>query len=76
VQLRARVVRAGEAAAAQAHRAHPEVAPVLLHQHVGCDLGGAEDRVRRLVDPHLFGDAAVPGVRGVDLEARLALDQR
>ena len=45
MELGARMVRAGEAAAAEAHGRHPEVAPVLLHHHVGGDLGGAEDRV-------------------------------
>ena len=43
VQLDARVVRASEAAAAQAGRLHVEVPAVLLHHDVGRDLRRAEE---------------------------------
>ena len=36
---------------------HPEVAPVLLHEHVGGDLRRAEEAVHRRVDPHRLVDA-------------------
>ena len=39
------VIGAGETAAAQAAGVHPEVAPILLHQHVGGDFGGAKQAV-------------------------------
>jgi len=53
---------AGEAAAAEAHRRHVEVAPVLLDEQVCGDLRHTEERVRALVDRHLEVDAAVPAV--------------
>ena len=46
VQLRAGVVGAGQAAAAEADRRHLEVAPVLLHEQVGRGLRHAEQRVQ------------------------------
>ena len=57
VQLDAGVVRAGQAAAAQAAGRHAEVAAVFLHHHVGGDLGGAEERVLGLVDGEALGNA-------------------
>ena len=45
VQLRARVVGAGQAAAAKADGGHVEVAPVLLHEQVGRRLRDAEQRM-------------------------------
>ena len=45
VQLRAGVLRAGQAAAAEADGRHVEVAPVLLHHQVGGGLRDAEQRV-------------------------------
>ena len=46
VQLRAGVLGAGQAAAAEADRRHVEVAAVLLHQQVGGRLRDAEQRVQ------------------------------
>ena len=57
MQLGGGVRRAGQRAAAEAGRPHAEVAPVLLHHHVGGDLGGAEDGVQARVDRHVLGDA-------------------
>ena len=50
VQLDAGVIRAGEAAAAQAAGGHAEIAAVLLHHDVAGDLRRAEERVLALVD--------------------------
>ena len=63
VQLDAGVVRSGEAAAAQAAGGHVEVASVFLHDDVGRGLGCAEERVFRLVDGEILGDAV--GVGGI-----------
>ena len=54
VQLGGRVRRAGQRAAPEAGGLHVEVAAVLLHHHVGGDLGGAEDRVQAGVDRHVL----------------------
>ena len=59
VQLHAGVVRASQATATQAARRHPEVAPVFLHHHVSRNLGGAEERVFRLVDGECLRDAVL-----------------
>ena len=75
MQLDAGVVRAREAAAAQAAGRHAEVAAVLLHHHVGGHLAGAEQRVLRLVDARSLGDAVGEGRVGV-VPARLELLQR
>ena len=75
LQLRARVLRARQAAAAEAHRGHLEVAPVLLDQQVGRGLRDAEERVRALVDRHLQVDAAVPAMVLGQLEPGLMLDE-
>ncbi len=76
VQPRARVVGAGQAAAAKADRGHVEVAPVLLHEQVGRGLGDAEQRVGAAVDRHRRVDALVVGVIGGQLQAPRELDQR
>ena len=49
--------QAGQAAAAEAHGRHAEVAPVLLHHHVGRNLGGAKHAVQACVDPAVFADS-------------------
>ena len=76
VQLRAAVVGAGQAAAAEAGRLHAEVAAIFLHQHVGRDFRGAEQAVQRLVDRHVFANAVHLGVVSGDFPARVQLDQR
>src|SRR5919107_3131906 len=55
---------------------HPEVSAVLLNQHVGRDLGGAEQRVLRLVNGHRLVDTFSVAVAGLYLPASLLLDQR
>ena len=57
MQLDAGVIRPGQAAAAQAAGRHAEVAAVLLHHHVGGDLGRAEQAVLALIDRERLGDA-------------------
>ncbi len=59
VQLRARVIRTCEAAAAEADGGHVEVTPVLLHEQIRGRLGDAEERVGALVDRHRRVDAPV-----------------
>jgi hypothetical protein len=76
MELRARVLRARQAAAAEAHRGHLEVAPVLLDQQVGRDLRNAEERMRALVDRHLQVDAAEPAMVLGQLEPSGVLDER
>ena len=56
-----RVVRAGEASAAQAAGGHSEIASVLLHHDVGRHLGRAEKGVFALVDRKILGDAVLKG---------------
>ena len=56
------MLRAGEAAAAEADRGHVEVPPVLLDEQVGGGLRGAEQRVGRQVDRHRRVDAPVIAV--------------
>ena len=78
VQLGARVVGAGQAAAAKADGRHLEVAAVLLDQQVGGDLRDAEKRMGGLIDRHRRVDSvrssddprAAPG--GVELSAAAA----
>src|SRR6516165_3387257 len=70
------MLRAGQAAAAEDGRAHPEVASELLHEHVCGDLRGSEDRVKALVDRHRLIDAAGEWMRWIDLPARVPLDER
>ena len=76
VELRAGVVGAGQAAAAERDGRHVEVAPVLLHEQVGGGLGDAEQRVRRAVDRHRGRDAVVVLVVARELEPLLVLLQR
>ena len=76
MQDRAGVSGAGDAAAAEADRRHPEVAPVLLHHEVGRGLRDAEQRVGRAVERHRGVDALEVAMVLGQLEARLALDQR
>lgn len=57
MQLDARVIRAGEAAATEAAGGHAEVAPVFLDHHVARYLGGAEEAVLGLVDGEILRDA-------------------
>ena len=57
MQPRAGMVRAGEAAAAEADGRHVEVAAVLLDEQVGRRLRGAEERVQAAVDRHRGRDA-------------------
>ena len=76
VQLGPRVAGAGQAAAAEDPRWHPEITPVLLHQHVGGDFARAEKRVLRLVDGHALVDADGIRVRRVDLPALFQLHER
>lgn len=63
VEFDARVVGTGEAAAAQAASGQAEVAAIFLDHDVGGDFGGTEERVFRLVDGEVLGDAV--GVGGV-----------
>ena len=74
VQLHAGVVRPRQAPAAQATGGHVEVPAVLLHQHIRGELGGAEQRMLRLIDGQGLGDA-VPEIRIVVLPARGQLRQ-
>ena len=75
VQLDAGVVRAGEAAATEDARPQAEVAPVLLSEHVGCDLGCAEEGVKAAFDRHGLVDALIEARVGV-VPPRLQLHQR
>ena len=75
VQFDAGMVRAGQAAAAQAAGRHAEVAAVFLHHDVGRHLGGAEQGVLGLVDGERFRDAVGVGRVGV-IPAGLQLLQR
>ena len=63
MQLRAGMAGPGQAAAAEAGRAHAEIAAIFLHQHVGCDLRRAEQAVQGLIDRHVLTNA--PAVRVV-----------
>ncbi len=65
VELDAGVVRAGEAAAAQAAGRHAEVAAVFLDHHIARYLGSAEERVLGLIDGEVLGDAIGVGGIGV-----------
>ena len=56
-------------------RLQPEVPSVLLHQDVGGDLRGPEQRVLRSVDAEGLGDPAVVRMALGDLEAQVPLDQ-
>ena len=76
MQLGSRVARAGQAAAAEADGLHPEVAAVLLHEHVRGHLARAEEGVLGLVDGHRLVDARRIGVAGIDLPARGLLHER
>ena len=76
MQPRAGMVRAGEAAAAEADGRHVEVAPVLLDEQVGRGLRGSEERVEALVDRHRDRDAVVVLVVLGKLEPRLELLER
>ena len=76
MELRAGVVGAGQAAAAERHRRHVEVAAVLLHEQVGGGLRDAEQRVRRAVDRHRGRDAVVVLVLARQLEPLLVLLER
>ncbi len=75
MQLDARVIRSGEAAAAQAAGRHVEVAAVLLHHHVARDLRRAEQRMLRLIDREGLGNALRERRIGV-VPARLEFCQR
>ena len=67
----------GEAAAAEHDGVHVEVATVLLHHHIGGELGDTEQRVQRLIDAHALVDAVlVVLVARVKFEPCGALDQR
>ena len=57
MQLGAAVVGAGQAAAAEDGGLHVEITAVLLDEHVGGDLAGAEKGVLGLVDAHGLVDA-------------------
>ena len=52
MQLRTRMRRTREATAAHAHRLHPEIPPIFLHQHVRRNFARAEERMRCMVDRH------------------------
>ena len=56
MQFHAGVVRAGQATAAQTAGRHVEVAPILLHHHIGGDLRCAEDGMLGLIDRKAFPD--------------------
>ncbi len=73
MELDTGVVGAGEAAAPERRGGHPEVAAVLLGQHVGRDLRRPEQRVQAALDRHRLVDALdVGGIRvvppGVELD--------
>ena len=74
VQLRARVRRAGQAAAAKAGRVHAEITSVFLHQHVGGDFRCAKQRMFRLVNAHRLRNARLVFVAGLDFPALFQLD--
>src|SRR5674476_1071926 len=76
VQLRARVRRAGETAAAKTHRLHAEVTSVFLHQNVRRNFARAEQRMFRLVNAHRFVNALAVFVRRVNFPALLQFAQR
>ena len=58
VELRARVIRAGEAAAAKAGGFHAEVAAVFLDKKIGGKFRNTEETVHGVVDGHGFRNAA------------------
>src|SRR5208337_3464666 len=72
VEFHATMIRPGEAAAAETHGLHPEVAAVLLHEDIRCHLGGAEQRVLALIDGEVFADAVTVLWIGI-IPARLEL---
>ncbi len=76
MELGAAVVRPREASATKAGRLHVEIAPILLHQHVGRHLGSAKEAVQRGVDRHVFADAVPVGVILGDLPTGFGFDQR
>ncbi len=63
MQLDSTVIRAGEAAAAQAAGGHAEIPAVFLDHDIGRDFGSPEEGVLGLVDGKVFGDAI--GIGGV-----------
>ena len=74
MQVRARVVRAGEAAAAEAHPRHVEVAAMFLHHDVGGQLAGAKEAVLGLIDGEAPAPVEVPHGLGTS-QARAAGDK-
>src|SRR5579864_4486860 len=76
VELGCGVRWAGDASAAKAGGPHAEVTAVFLHHEVGSGLGSAEDAVHAVIEGHAFVDAGAEGVSGVDLPARVELDER
>src|SRR5688572_6129943 len=76
VEHRAGVIGTREAPAAETGGFEPEVATVLLNQHVGGNLRGAEYRVCRVVERHLLVDADEAGMLRCDLPPSGTLDER
>jgi len=76
MQLGAGMAGAGEAAAAETHRAHAEITAVFLDEQIGGGLAGAEKRMLGLVNGHGFINAVPPRMGGFDLPAFFQRDER
>src|SRR5665213_2425973 len=76
VQFRARVRRAGQAAAAKNRRLHAEVTSVFLHQNIRRNLARAKERMFRLVNGHRFVNARLIFVSRIYFPALLQFAQR
>jgi hypothetical protein len=76
MQLRARVRRAGQTAAAKAGGLEAEIISVFLHQHVGGNFRCAEQRVLGLVNAHRFRNAGFVFMSGSDFPALFQFHQR
>ena len=51
------MVRTRQTSAAQAAGWHSETSTILLHQDIGREFGGPENRVRRLIDRKILRDS-------------------
>ena len=59
------MIRTGQASTAQATRGHAEVLAVLLNEHIGRNLRGTKEGVRRLIDREGLRDTVLIGRVGV-----------